>query len=151
MKAISSILAAAVFCTATTTLAASPGITKTLIQQERAVIQGKADASHELVLRIDDGSSKPREWRSSANGDFRYVVEVTDRVPLGGGKMGTGLVATYTHGNVTATFNIAVGKCILRPKSSSVSNDGIFTFADVQRDDGRGSPVSFRIERAVKR
>lgn len=44
--------------------ASCPRISKILVEQQRAVIRGETDATHQVVLQIDDGTPQPREWRS---------------------------------------------------------------------------------------
>lgn len=130
---------------------ANAGIDKSTVEAGRVHINGKLDASHDLVVRIDR-ADKPIEWRSSrtGGGDFEVIVEASDKIRLEGSKTGHGFVVTtkvltssdvnYVHcaGDLAGTFAI-------RREEDFVTKDGVLTFADATLKDGKKLPVSLRL------
>jgi hypothetical protein len=135
---------------------AAVGIETSTVEGGRALIKGRIDPSHELVVRIDRGD-KPIEWRSSrtGGGEFEVVVEASDKIRLEGGKTGHGFVVTTTiltssdvtyvpcGGDLAGTFAI-------RRQADFVTKNGVLTFADVTLKDGKKLPVSLRLAHLLR-
>ncbi len=148
---ISCVVLVAILCTAAANAMVNAEIDKATVETGRAIVTGKIDASHDLVVRVDRGD-KPIEWRSSrtGGGEFEVVVEASDKIRLDGGQTGHGFVVTtkiltssnvnYVHcaGDLAGTFAI-------RPQADFVTKDGVLTFADVTLKDGKMLPVSLRL------
>ena len=137
---------AAIACTT-----ASAEIDESTVDAGRAIIKGKIDPSHDLVVRVE-GGDKPFEWRSSrtGGGEFEVVVESSDKIRLEGGTTGYGFVVTtkiLTSSDVTYVpcGGDLAGTFAIRPQADFVTRDGVLTFADVTLKDGKKLPVSLRL------
>jgi hypothetical protein len=134
---------------------ANVSIDESTVEAGRAIFEGKTERTHDLVVRID-GKEKPIEWRTGGhNGTFHVIVEVSDKIPLGGGKTGHGFVMTTTKATGKVVANVHCGEELagtftIRRKADLVTKGGVLTFADIELKDGKKLSVSFLIERKSK-
>jgi len=158
MRATNSCVAlVTVLCTLAACATARADIDKSTVEAGRAIVKGKIDASQDLVVRIDRGD-KPIEWRSSrrGGGEFKVVIEASDKIRLDGGKTGHGFVVTtriLTSSVITyvACGGDLAGTFAIRREADFVTKDGVLTFADVTLKDGKKLPVSLRLEQKKKK
>ena len=140
-----------VLCTIAACTTANADFDKSTVEAGRVHIQGKLDASHDLVVRIDRGDT-PIEWRSSrtGGGEFEVVVEASDKIRLEDGKTGHGFVVTTTlltssDVNYVPCAGDLAGTFAIRREADFVTKDGVLTFADITLKDGKKLPVSLRL------
>jgi uncharacterized protein (TIGR03067 family) len=148
---ISCVVLVAILCTAAANAMVNAEIDKATVETGRAIVTGKIDASHDLVVRVDRGD-KPIEWRSSrtGGGEFEVVVEASDKIRLDGGKTGHGFVVTtkiLTSSDVTYVpcGGDLAGTFAIRPQADFETKEGVLTFADITLKDGKKLPVSLRL------
>lgn len=153
---ISVVACVTVLCNVACYATADVSIDKSTVEARRAIVKGKIDKSHDLVVRIDR-DEKPIEWRSTGQGNvFEVAIEASNKISLGGVKKGHGFIVTIKQGaskhvtNVALTSGDLVGTFIIRRKADLVTKDGALTFADIMLEDGKKLPVSVRLEPKIK-
>ena len=105
------------------------------------------------------GSARSRtnwKWTSRIrNGSaFKAVVELSDKIKLDGGSLGSGLVFRVQHGTTESMSNIHIpatgpmpsGQLIFREAGQVMRKGGVITFADLRSEDGKRLPVSISVE-----
>lgn len=153
MRATNSFMAlVTVLCTVAAYTTANADIDKSTVEAGRVLFEGKIDTSQDVVVRIDRGD-KPIEWRSSrtGGGEFKVVIEASDKIRLEGGKTGHGFVVTtriLTSSDITyvACGGDLAGTFAIRREVDFETKNGVITFADVTLNDGEKIPVSLRLE-----
>jgi WD40 repeat protein len=115
------------------------------------VLDGKV---HNVVLRIGQGK---HFWTSQIKNEssFQVVAEISDKIKLDGGLLGSGLVfSVIQDGTAKSTTNIHIpatgpmpsGRLIFREKSGADRDDREIIFGDLQTEDGKLIPVSIAID-----
>lgn len=134
-------------------------ISVTKIEKQKVTVSGSTNSGYELVLRAGKtGKTKELEWTSSLEGKFSAELASTNKLPLGDGKFGKGIVFKVQRAdNNGATTNIAMsdldpipnGEVRFRPKKSTnkkvpvIKQSGTsITLADIICDDGTAIPLT---------
>ena len=137
-------------------------INVTNIEKQMIRVAGEADSDHELVLRVEKTKrTKQLEWTSDLDGTFDAELSSTDKLSLGGGKFGKGIVFKVQHvGGSGGTFNIAMsgrdpvpdGSVRFRPRKSAAKDlpaikqvGEVLTVADIVCDDGTLIPLTILV------
>ena len=126
------------------------------MNKSRAAIDGKVldGKVHNVVLRFGQGK---HFWRSQikSTSSFQVVAELSGKIKLDGGSLGSGLVFSVTQdGTTTSTSNIHVpatgpmlsGQLIFRESGDVVRDDHEIIFADLRTEQGKLIPVSISID-----
>lgn len=137
-------------------------INVTKITEQMIEVAGEADSGHELVLRLEKTErTKQLEWNSSLNGKFRAELSSTDKLPIGDGKHGKGIVFKVQQATGSGgTFNIATSENDLVPSGTvrfrstdSTATDSpaikrvgdVITVAELVCDDGTTVPITILV------
>ena len=129
-------------------------VLKVQTDRRSATIAAQVDAGEELLIYVGDESLG---WASSASkaATITATVEASSGFRLDDGSLGQGFIIRTFGTTASSTVNVSItpggpvpfGTLVFRANDAVSSQNGIFTFADIQMPDGTLVPISVRVRK----